>query len=45
MTTSGEIARQKLSLLELASELSDVSKASKLKDESRQQFNQIRRNF
>ena len=45
MTTDQKIARRKLSLLELASELSNVSKACKLMGYSRQQFYEIRRNF
>jgi transposase InsO family protein len=45
MTTDKKIARRKLSLLELASELSNVSKACKLMGYSRQQFYEIRRNF
>jgi transposase InsO family protein len=45
MTTQDKIARRKLSLLELASELKNVSKACKLTGYSRQQFYEIRRNF
>ena len=45
MTTDQKIARRKLSLRELASELSNVSKACKLMGYSRQQFYEIRRNF
>ena len=45
MTTEQKIARRKLSLLELASELSNVSKACKVMGYSRQQFYEIRRNF
>jgi transposase InsO family protein len=45
MTTEKKIARRKLSLLELASELSNVSKACKVMGYSRQQFYEIRRNF
>ena len=45
MTTIEKIARRKLSLLELASELSNVSKACKVMGYSRQQFYEIRRNF
>jgi transposase InsO family protein len=45
MTTDQKIARRKRSLLELASELSNVSKACKLMGYSRQQFYEIRRNF
>lgn len=45
MTTTDKIARRKLSLLELASELSNVSRACKVMGYSRQQFYEIRRNF
>lgn len=45
MTTKDKIARRKLSLLELASELSNVSRACKVMGYSRQQFYEIRRNF
>lgn len=45
MTTEKKIARRKLSLLELASELSNVSKACKVMGYSRQQFDEIRRSF
>lgn len=45
MTTEQKIARRKLSLLELASELSNVSRACKVMGYSRQQFYEIRRNF
>ena len=45
MTTRKKVARRKLSLLELASELSNVSRACKLMGYSRQQFYEIRRNF
>ncbi len=45
MTTEKKVARRKLSLLELASELANVSKACKLMGYSRQQFYEIRRNF
>jgi hypothetical protein len=45
MTTMDKIARRKLSLLDLASELSNVSRACKLAGYSRQQFYEIRRNF
>jgi molybdenum-dependent DNA-binding transcriptional regulator ModE len=38
-------ARRKLNLLELASELDNVSKACKIMGYSRQQFYEIRRNF
>jgi transposase InsO family protein len=45
MTTDQKIARRKLSLLELASDLGNVSKACKVMGYSRQQFYEIRRNF
>jgi transposase InsO family protein len=45
MTTEQKIARRKLSLLELAADLGNVSKACKLIGYSRQQFYEIRRNF
>src|SRR4051794_16591873 len=45
MTTEQKIARRKLSLLELASDLGNVSKACKVMGYSRQQFYEIRRNF
>ncbi len=45
MTAKDKIARRKLSLLELASELSNVSRACKVMGYSRQQFYEIRRNF
>jgi hypothetical protein len=45
MTTEKKIARRKLSLLELATELQNVSKACKVMGNSRQQFHEIRRNF
>jgi transposase InsO family protein len=45
MTTEQKIARRKLSLLELAQELSNVSRACKVMGYSRQQFYEIRRNF
>ena len=38
MTTNEKVARRKLSLLELAKELNNVSKACKLIGYSRQQF-------
>ncbi len=43
MTTNEKVARRKLSLLELAKELNNVSKACKLIGYSRQQFYEIRR--
>ena len=49
MTTNTTIfqkaARRKLTLLELASDLDNVSKACKIMGYSRQQFYEIRRNF
>lgn len=45
MTTEKKVARRKLSLLELASGLGNVSKACKVMVYSRQQFYEIRRNF
>jgi len=45
MTTKDKIARRKLSLLGLAQELSNVSRACKVMGYSRQQFYEIRRNF
>lgn len=45
MTTAEKIARHKLSLLELASNLGNVSKACSMLGYSRQQFYEIRRNF
>jgi hypothetical protein len=41
MTTDARIARRKLSLLELAQDLGNVSKACKLVGYSRQQFYEI----
>ena len=45
MTTEQKVGRRKLSLLELAAELSNVSRACKVMGYSRQQFDEIRRNF
>lgn len=45
MTTKRKVARRKLSLLELATELNNVSKACQLMGYSRQQFYEIRRNY
>lgn len=45
MTTRNKVARRKLSLLELAADLSNVSRACKLMGYSRQQFYEIRRNY
>jgi len=44
MTTRDKVARRKLSLLQLATELSSVSKACQIMG-SRQQLYQIRRNY
>lgn len=45
MTTKDKVARRKLSLLELASEMSNVSKACRIMGYSRQQFYEIRRTY
>lgn len=45
MTTKDKIARRKLSLLDLAREIDNVSRACKIMGYSRQQFYEIRRNF
>jgi len=45
MTTKEKLARRKLSLLELAQELGNISKACKVMGYSRQQFYEIRRNY
>lgn len=45
MTTDVRIARRKLSLLELAQDLGNVSKACRIVGYSRQQFYEIRRNY
>ncbi len=45
MTTNEKVARRKLSMLELANELNNVSKACKLIGYSRQQFYEIRCNY
>lgn len=45
MTTKDKIARRKLSLLELAADMENVSRACKMMCYSRQQFYEIRRNF
>ena len=45
MTAKEKVARRKLSLLQLASELDNVAKACRLMGYSRQQFYEIRRNF
>ena len=43
--TAKKVARSKLSLLELANDLNNVSKACKIMGYSHQQFYEIRRNF
>jgi hypothetical protein len=45
MTTEDKVARRKLSMLELAVELGNVSKACQIMGYSRQQFYEIRRNY
>ena len=45
MTTEEKVAWRKLSLLELASELGNVSKACRVMGYSRQQFYEIRLNY
>jgi len=45
MTTGKKVARRKLSLLDLAAEMGNVSKACKIMGYSRQQFYEIRRNY
>lgn len=45
MTTEKKVARRKLSLLELAADLGNVSKACRVMGYSRQQVYAIRRNF
>ena len=45
MTTKEKVARRKLSLLELATDLDNVSKACRIMGYSRQQFYEIRRNY
>jgi transposase InsO family protein len=45
MTTESKVARRKLSLLQLATELQNVSKACRILGYSRQQFYEIRRNY
>jgi len=45
MTTKRKVARRKLSLLELAAEMNNVSKACQIMGYSRQQFYEIRRNY
>jgi hypothetical protein len=45
MTTEKKVARRKLSLLALASELGNISRACRIIGYSRQQFYQIRRSY
>ena len=45
MTTKEKVARRKLSLLDLANEMDNVSKACRIMGYSRQQFYEIRRNY
>ena len=45
MTTKDKVARRKLSLLQLATEMDNVSKACRIMGYSRQQFYEIRRNY
>jgi transposase InsO family protein len=45
MTATAKVARRKLSLLDLAKDLDNVSKACRVMGYSRQQFYEIRRNF
>ena len=45
MTTEDEMARRELSLLELASEMYNISKDCGLMAYSRQQFYEVRRNY
>jgi len=45
MTTEKKVARRKLSLLELATDLKNVSRACQIMGYSRQQFYEIRRNY
>lgn len=45
MTAKDKVARRKLSLLQLASELDNVANACRLMGYSRQQFYELRRNF
>ncbi len=45
MTSAQKVARRKLSLLDLAQDLGNVSKACKVMGYSRQQFYEIRRNY
>ena len=45
MTTDNKVAHRKLSLLELASDLGNLSKACRMIGYSRQQFYEIQRKF
>ena len=45
MTTKDKVARRKLSLPQLATEMDNVSKACRIMGYSRQQFHEIRRNY
>lgn len=45
MTTENKVARRKLSLLKLAVEMDNVSKACQIMGYSRQQFYEIHRNY
>lgn len=45
MTTKDKVARRKLGLLQLASEMDNVSKACRMMGYSRQQIYEIRRNY
>lgn len=45
MTTKDKVARRKLSLLQLATEMDNVSRACRIMGYSRQQFYEIRRNY
>lgn len=45
MTTDQKVARRKLSMLQLAADLNNVSRACRIMGYSRQQFYEIRRNF
>lgn len=45
MTTEDKVVRRKLSLIELASEMNNVSRACRIMGYSRQQFYEIRRNY
>jgi len=45
MTTNEKVARRKLSILELAKDMQNVSKACQVMGYSRQQFYEIRRNY